>query len=55
MVSRRLADTTAAREQLGFQAEVTLEEGLRPLVAWWSETRADGPFESLAAPVAIES
>ena len=29
-VTRRLADTSAAREELGFEAEVDLEEGLRP-------------------------
>ena len=34
-VSRRLADTSRARERLGFEAEVGLEEGLRRLVAWW--------------------
>jgi len=34
-VTRRLADTTRARERLGFRAEVGLEEGLRSLVEWW--------------------
>jgi UDP-glucose 4-epimerase len=34
-VSRRLADTTRARERLGFRAEVGLEDGLRSLVEWW--------------------
>jgi UDP-glucose 4-epimerase len=38
-VSRRLADTTAARELLGFRAEVDLEEGLRRLVEWWQAER----------------
>ena len=33
-VPRRLADTTRARKDLGFQTEVTLEEGLRRLAAW---------------------
>ncbi len=32
---RRVADPTRAAEGLGFRAEVTLEEGLRRLVAWW--------------------
>ena len=36
-VRRRLADTTKAREVLGFSARVPLDEGLRRLVAWWSE------------------
>jgi nucleoside-diphosphate-sugar epimerase len=34
-VTRRLADTTRARERLGFRAEVGLEEGLITLVEWW--------------------
>jgi UDP-glucose 4-epimerase len=34
-VPRRLADTSRARALLGFEAEVSLEEGLRRLVAWW--------------------
>jgi UDP-glucose 4-epimerase len=38
-VTRRLADTAAAREQLGFQAEVDLEEGLSRLVEWWRAER----------------
>ena len=39
-VTRRLADTTAAREDLGFEAEVGLERGLAELVAWWQAERA---------------
>ena len=38
-VARRLADTRAARERLGFAAQVPLEEGLRRLVAWYQEER----------------
>ena len=38
-VVRRLADTAAARQDLGFKAEVELEEGLRQLVRWWSPLR----------------
>jgi len=38
-VTRRLADTSAARVDLGFEAEVGLEEGLRELVAWWRTER----------------
>ncbi|HXE51981.1 MAG TPA: SDR family NAD(P)-dependent oxidoreductase [Tepidisphaeraceae bacterium] len=33
-VPRRLADTRRAKADLGFEAEVPLEEGLRRLVAW---------------------
>lgn len=36
-VPRRLADTTRARRELGFSAEVPLEEGLRRLAAWRPE------------------
>ncbi|MEZ5266844.1 MAG: NAD-dependent epimerase/dehydratase family protein [Acidimicrobiales bacterium] len=36
-VRRRLADTTAARAKLGFEAHIELVDGLRALVAWWQE------------------
>jgi nucleoside-diphosphate-sugar epimerase len=36
----RLADVTRARERLGFEAEVGLEEGLTRLVTWWRAERA---------------
>jgi nucleoside-diphosphate-sugar epimerase len=38
-VVRRLADTARARERLGFEAEVNLDEGLRSLVDWWRGQR----------------
>jgi UDP-glucose 4-epimerase len=38
-VPRRLADTTRARRELGFVAEVPLEEGLRRLVSWRHDQR----------------
>lgn len=41
-VSRRLADTSRAREVLGFEAQVSLEEGLENLVRWYREARAAG-------------
>jgi UDP-glucose 4-epimerase len=40
-VARRLADTTRARERLGFEAEVGLDEGLRSLVEWWRAQRKE--------------
>jgi UDP-glucose 4-epimerase len=40
-VVRRLADTTAAREDLGFAATIGLEEGLRLLVDWWRPLREE--------------
>jgi UDP-glucose 4-epimerase len=36
-VPRRLADTSRARKDLGFVAEVSLDEGLRRLAAWRQE------------------
>ena len=39
-VPRRLADTTAARRDLGFDAGTDLEAGLRGLVEWWRAERA---------------
>ena len=38
-VVRRLADTSAAARDLGFKAEVELDEGLRQLVSWWMPLR----------------
>jgi UDP-glucose 4-epimerase len=40
-VVRRLADTTAARRELGFEASVGLEDGLRELVEWWRPLRSE--------------
>jgi UDP-glucose 4-epimerase len=39
-VRRRLADTSKAKRQLGFEAQVSLEEGLRRLVRWLDENIA---------------
>ena len=36
-VTRRLADTGHAKARLGFETKISLEEGLRDLVAWWRE------------------
>lgn len=38
-VARRLADTSAAKRDLGFEATIGLEEGLRQLVDWWRPLR----------------
>ena len=40
-VTRRLADTSAAKRDLGFVAEVGLEDGLRELVEWWRPLRSE--------------
>lgn len=42
-VPRRLADISRARDVLGFEAEIGLEDGLRGLVEWWMSVRADRP------------
>jgi UDP-glucose 4-epimerase len=44
-VTRRWADTSLAREQLGFEARVDLEEGLTRLVEWWRAERAGAPTQ----------
>jgi UDP-glucose 4-epimerase len=41
-VPRRLADVSRAKRHLGFEASVSLEDGLRRLVQWWKEERAKG-------------
>ncbi|RCJ18245.1 NAD-dependent epimerase [Nostoc minutum NIES-26] len=38
-VQRRLADVSKAKKLLGFETEVSLEEGLRRLVSWWREQK----------------
>jgi UDP-glucose 4-epimerase len=49
-VQRRLAATDQARELLGFEAEVPLEQGLRRLVAWWRrEIEGDSPLTTVCA------
>ncbi len=45
-VSRRLADISAARADLGFTAQIPLSEGLRDLVAWWREITPKRPQTS---------
>jgi UDP-glucose 4-epimerase len=47
-VPRRLADTSRARERLGFEAEVDLQEGLRRLVEWWERSRASAKPSTLS-------
>ncbi|HEY9314828.1 NAD-dependent epimerase/dehydratase family protein [Williamsia sp.] len=49
-VVRRLADTTAASNDLGFRAEIGVEDGLRALVKWWEPQR-----ESIAAGRSVAS
>ncbi len=39
-VPRRLADITKARDMIGFEAQIPLDDGLRDLVAWWQAESA---------------
>jgi UDP-glucose 4-epimerase len=48
-VSRRVANTSQARERLGFEAEIGLEDGLTRLVEWWRAERAASSARSVAA------
>jgi UDP-glucose 4-epimerase len=41
-VPRRLADTSRARERLGFSAQIGLDQGLRQFVDWWGRQRQQG-------------
>jgi UDP-glucose 4-epimerase len=47
-VTRRLADTSKAKQLLGFKTEISLEEGLRRLVNWWKNERAAQPAAAKA-------
>lgn len=40
-VSRRLADTSSARDVLGFEAEIGIKDGLAELVTWWQTEMRD--------------
>ncbi len=42
------ADTTAAREILGFEAKTTFEDGMKDLIEWAKEAEADDRFETAA-------
>jgi UDP-glucose 4-epimerase len=47
-VTRRLADTSAAADKLGFKAEIGIEDGLAELVEWWRAEKAVGREPALA-------
>ena len=48
-VSRRLASTKAAKERIGFEATLGLDEGLRRLVAWWRQEKENDKKKGTAA------
>ncbi|MGH8627492.1 MAG: NAD-dependent epimerase/dehydratase family protein, partial [Gammaproteobacteria bacterium] len=50
-VSRRLADVSKAERLLSFTTQVSLEEGMRRLVTWWSHERARQTAASPAVPM----
>jgi nucleoside-diphosphate-sugar epimerase len=43
-VPRRVASTWRAQQELGFQAVLPFEQGLRSLVTWWREQKETGVF-----------
>jgi UDP-glucose 4-epimerase len=47
-VPRRLADIDKARDLLGWQPEIDIEQGLTRLVAWWRAEREQAAAQSLA-------
>ena len=49
-VVRRLADTSAAKRDLGFESTIGVDEGLRQLVQWWEPLR-----EEIAAGRAVSA
>jgi UDP-glucose 4-epimerase len=51
-VPRRLADTTRAKRDLGFEAKTSLHEGLRRLAAWRREALAQSEATAEEAVVA---
>src|SRR5262249_9908609 len=40
-VSRRLADISRAKKHIGFESQVTLDEGLSRFVNWWQANRVE--------------
>jgi nucleoside-diphosphate-sugar epimerase len=38
-VRHSLADITRARQMLGYEPQVSLEEGLRLTIEWWKQSR----------------
>jgi UDP-glucose 4-epimerase len=53
-VWRRLADVSKAKRLIGFSAKVSLEEGLRQLVQWWSK-ETNTPVKGLQQPSVVSS
>jgi UDP-glucose 4-epimerase len=48
-VTRRLAETNRARDVIGFEAQIGLEEGLTRLVEWWRADREKSATAAVAA------
>jgi UDP-glucose 4-epimerase len=48
-VSRRLASIKAAKERIGFEATIGIEEGLRRLVTWWRQEKENDKKKGTAA------
>jgi len=45
-VTHYVADVTKARELLGYEPQVPLDEGIKRSVAWFREWRAEHPEEN---------
>jgi len=54
-VTRRLASTEAAKRELGFEAEIDLEQGLRMLVDWWRASRNGAGAVAAASLISSEA
>ena len=50
----RFAEPGAARRDLGFEAQVGLEDGLRDLVAWWRPLRSEIAAGRSVAPAGAQ-
>jgi UDP-glucose 4-epimerase len=48
-VGRRLAETRTAREMIGFESELELQQGLRDLISWWRQARVTDALEPALA------
>lgn len=51
---RRMLDTTRARQEFGFEAEIGFAEGLQKTIAWWQAQRAKAGREQPGSVARIE-
>ena len=48
-VPKRLADVTTARDAIGFESAIPIDQGLKELVEWWRSERAVNPLLEMRA------